>query len=152
MFAPCTKYKFLQRTWKTTNLYVGFDPYFGVAILILAFFRLCILISKVGAICRKIIIFSSSLRADTWFWSIHSSHEPFAYRSPNKNPFLRFAYPRVKKKILSNFCYGEIRFMNSRKETRTSGILAIFGDLTIIFKCKNYLAPSYYKISIKRCF
>ena len=21
----------------------------------------------------------------------------FAYRSPNKNPFLRFAYPRVKK-------------------------------------------------------
>ena len=42
--------------------------------------------------------------------------------------------------------------MDSRKETRTSGILAIFGDFTIIFKCKNSLAPSYYKISIKRCF
>ena len=26
-----------KRTWKTTNLYVGFDPYFGVTILILAF-------------------------------------------------------------------------------------------------------------------
>ena len=56
-----------------TNLYVGFDPYFGVTILILAFFSLCILISRVGAICRKIILFSSSLRAETWFWSIHSS-------------------------------------------------------------------------------
>ena len=57
-----------------------------------------------------------------------------------------------KKQILSNFCFGGIRFMDSRKETRTSGILAIFGDFTIIFKCKNSLAPSYYKISIKRCF
>ena len=28
-------------------------------------------------ICRKIILFSSSFRADTWFWSIHSSHDPF---------------------------------------------------------------------------
>ena len=25
-------------------------------------------------------------------------------------------------------------------------------DFTIIFKCQNYLALSYYKISIKRCF
>ena len=74
LFVPCTK--FLQRTWKTTNLYVGFDPYLGVTILISDFFSLCILISRVGAICRKIILFSSSLRADTWFWSIHSSHDP----------------------------------------------------------------------------
>ena len=33
---------------------------------------------------------------------------------------------KQKKKILSNFCYGGIRFTDSRKETRTSGILAIF--------------------------
>ena len=42
--------------------------------------------------------------------------------------------------------------MDSRKETRTSGILACFLDLTIVFKCKNSLALLYYKISIKRCF
>ena len=28
--------------------------------------------------------------------------DAFAYRSPNKNPFLRFAYPRVKKGIIEN--------------------------------------------------
>ena len=44
---------------------------------------------------------------------------------------------KQKKKILSKFWFGGIRFMDSRKETRTSGILAIFGDFTIIFKCKN---------------
>ena len=31
-----------------------------------------------------------------------------------------------KKKILSNFRFGGIRFIDSRKETRTSGILAFF--------------------------
>ena len=30
-----------------------------------------------STICRKIILFSSSLRADTWFWSIHSSRDRF---------------------------------------------------------------------------
>ena len=36
--------------------------------------------------------------------------------------------------------------MDSRKETRTSGILACFLDFTIVFTLL------YYKISIKRCF
>ena len=29
--------------------------------------------------------------------------ETFAYRSPNKNPFLRFAYPRVKNEFLEKW-------------------------------------------------
>ena len=66
--------------------------------------------------------------------------------------FLKKDSIKQKEKILSKFWFGGIRFMDSRKETRTSGILAIFGDFTIIFKCQNSLAPSYYKISIKRCF
>ena len=42
--------------------------------------------------------------------------DTFAYRSPNKNPFLRFAYPRVKKEkkeliiILVNNCNRETRW------------------------------------------
>ena len=34
---------------------------------------------RVGTICRKIIlsVSSCSLRADTWFWSIHSSHDRY---------------------------------------------------------------------------
>ena len=81
--------------WKTTNLHVGFDPYFAVTIRILAFFSLCILISlnttrswRVGVICRKIILFSSSLRADTWFWSIHSSHDHSMIAQRVKRPFI----------------------------------------------------------------
>ena len=40
--------------------------------------------------------------------------------------------------------------MDSRKETTTSGIMAIFLDFTIIFKCKNSLAPLYYEIAKKK--
>ena len=35
------------------------------------------LVVRSRRVCRKIILFSSSFRADTWFWSIHSSHDPF---------------------------------------------------------------------------
>ena len=31
-------------------------------------------------------------------WHPEWASDTFAYRSPNKNPFLRFAYPRVKKR------------------------------------------------------
>ena len=33
------------------------------------------LVVRSRRVCRKIILFSSSFRADTWFWSIHSSHD-----------------------------------------------------------------------------
>ena len=34
------------------------------------------LVVRSRRVCRKIILFSFTFLADTWFWSIHSSHDP----------------------------------------------------------------------------
>ena len=78
------------------------------------------LVVRSRRVCRKIILFSSSFRADTWFWSIHSSHDPFEiygwkcsgylillcssslrwHRPQNSTYFCVFKYARaVKQKV-----------------------------------------------------
>ena len=42
--------------------------------------------------------------------------DTFAYRSPNKNPFLRFAYPRVKKDAIDPGCMSMSLLGNSVDE------------------------------------